>query len=525
MRRRRRQDLRSRLQRAFNLILLGVALLGLAGVGSRLVGLNAVNELIYETQPLLENNSRLLQILTDAQSAQRGYRLTRDEEFLARFVAALEDLPDVSARLRELSQDRPEIRRLLLAQTDAADRWLNEFSLPLLETIRSDPAYTPDAALTDRGNALFDDIRKANERALAAIAARGDQVESDVRQTTINAGVGSAVALLLGLIAGAVMSRRTTAYVAGPLENLRSTIAKLAEGDLTARAEVDGPTEIQSVAQAVNEMAESRQRFQDLQQETMRQLEALDQARADFISSVSHELRTPLTSVTGYAEMLLDGDAGPLGVEQEKMVKTIDRNARRLLDLVEDILTVARMDVGVHRLSPEPVEVAALIESAVDAVRPSLVARSLTLRVDVPPLVGTIKGDRSQLERVLLNLLSNAVKFTPSGGRITVGADRAGRTVTLSVIDTGTGIPIAEQPRMFQRFFRSSTSRDEVIPGTGLGLSIVKTIVEGHGGTIDFESTPGRGTTFRVELPVDGPEPEPGPEPGPDPSQTSHTGA
>lgn len=505
MRWRRQQDLRSRLQRAFNLILLGVALLGVAGVGSRLVGLNAVNELIYETHPLLESNARLLQILTDAQSAQRGYRLTRDDEFLERFVGALDDLPPVSAELRQLSQDQPEVRRLLIAQAEAADRWLNEFSLPLIERIRSDPAYAPETAVTDRGNALFDEVRRANERALKAISARADEVESDVRQTTVNAGIGSAVVLLLGLVAGAVLSRRTTTFVAEPLESLRATIARLAEGDLTARAAVDGPTEIQAVATSVNEMAESRQRFQDLQQQTMHQLEALDQARADFISSVSHELRTPLTSVTGYAEMLLDGDAGPLGPEQEKMVRTIDRNAKRLLDLVEDILTVARMDVGVQRVSAEPVEVATLVEAAVDAVRPSLVARALALKVDISRFVGSIHADRSQIERVLLNLLSNAVKFTPRGGRITVSAERDGDVVVLSVIDTGMGIPIAEQPRMFQRFFRSSTSRDEVIPGTGLGLSIVKAIVEAHGGTIDFESTPGRGTTFRVALPVAGP--------------------
>lgn len=516
MPRRRSQGLRSRLQRTFNLILLGVAVLGVAGAGSRVVGLNAVNELINETQPLLEDNARLMQIMTDAQSAHRGYRLTRDPDFLARYEAALGELPKVGANLRERSQDRPEIRRLLVEQGERADRWANDFSLPLLERIRTDPAYTPDAEVTEQGAALFDEIREANQAARVAIAARGDKVEAEVRQTTINAGVGTVVVLMLGLIGGTVMSRRATAFVAEPLEDVRATIDQLAQGDLAARATVAGPTEIQAVATAVNEMAESRQRFQELQQETMRQLEALDQARADFISSVSHELRTPLTSVTGYAEMLLDGDAGLLSADQEKMVRTIDRNARRLLDLVEDILTVARMDVGVHRLAIEPVEVAALVDSAVDAIRPQLMARSLSLSVDVPPAVGTVQGDRNQLERVLLNLLSNAVKFTPSGGRITVGADRAGDTVTLSVTDTGMGIPIAEQSRMFQRFFRSSTSRDEVIPGTGLGLSIVKTIVNAHGGTIDFESTPGRGTTFRVELPVGGPDPAP--------AQTGHTG-
>jgi len=508
MGRQRKQDLRSRLQRAFNLILIGVALLGVADVGSRLVGLRAVNELIYETQPLLESNAVLLQVLTDAQSAQRGFRLTRDESFLVRYTQALDELTDVTTDLRRLSQGQPEVRALLLEQSDRADTWLHDFSLPVMARLRADATYQVDAAASARGSALFDDVHEANEVARAAITARRDAIENDVRRTAINSGIASAVILLLALIAGSAMSRRTTAFVAKPLEDLRATIAKLAGGDLGARAPREGPTEIQAVAQAINEMAESRERFQELQQETMRQLEALDETRADFISSVSHELRTPLTSVTGYAEMLLDGDAGPLAAEQEKMVKTIDRNARRLLDLVEDILTVARMDAGFHRLSPEPVEVAVLVEAAVDAVRPGLVSRRLSLTVDIPPVVGTITADRGQLDRVLLNLLSNAVKFTPPGGRITIAAEKADGVLTLSVTDTGMGIPIAEQPRMFQRFFRSSTSRDEVIPGTGLGLSIVNSIVEAHGGSIDFESTPGRGTTFRLELPVAGPPSE-----------------
>jgi signal transduction histidine kinase len=502
----RKQDLRSRLQRAFNLILLGVAILGVLGVGSRVIGLRAVNELIYVTQPLLEHNAELLQTLTDAQSSQRGFRLTHDQRYLERYEAAVSRIPSLEAELQSHASDLPEIRPLLSAEIDRAREWLDGFSLPLMERFQADPTYLLDVEATGRGNELFDAARAANADARHAMEDRADRVEREVRRTTINAGLGSAVFLGLGLIAAAFMSRRTTAFVADPLEDLRSTIARLAEGDVEARATVEGPTEIQSVAEAVNEMAESRQRFQELQQETMRQLESLDQARTDFISSVSHELRTPLTSVTGYAEMLLDGDAGPLGSEQEKMIRTIDRNARRLLDLVEDILTVARMDVGVHRLSPEPVNVADLIESAVDAVRPSLVARALSLRVDVSPVVGAIRADRSQLERVLLNLLSNAVKFTPRGGRITVAAEKRAGTLTLSVSDTGMGIPIAEQPRMFQRFFRSSTSRDEVIPGTGLGLSIVKSIIQGHGGSIDFDSTPGRGTTFRIDLPVAGPE-------------------
>ena len=504
MPRKRDQDLRSRLQRSFNLILLGFALLGVAGIGSRLVGVRAVNHLIYETQPLIETNARLLQTITDAQSAQRGYRLTRDQDFLTRYEEAIAAVGSAKTQLRDRSDEHRETRALLDLQFAAVDTWLNEFSTPVFQRMRNDPSYQPDRTTTARGTVLFDRIRDINHDARLAMDAHSDEVVAEVRRSTIVAGVGLPIGLLLGLVVVGAVARRTTAFVAEPLEELRSTINRLSEGDLSARAPTEGPTETQAVARAVNEMAEARERFQEMQQEAIRQLELLDEARTDFISSVSHELRTPLTSVTGYAEMLLDGDAGQLTADQERMVRTIDRNARRLLDLVEDILTVARMDVGVHRMAAEPVDIASVAESAVEAVRPSMVAKSLSLDLDAPTEVGTVIGDRGQLERVLLNLLSNAVKFTPNGGRISLTAERQGETVRLLVSDTGMGIPIAEQPRMFQRFFRSSTSRDEVIPGTGLGLSIVKAIVGGHGGAIDFDSTPGRGTTFTVELPVAG---------------------
>lgn len=505
MPRKREQDLRSGLHRSFNLILLGFALLGVAGIGSRLVGVRAVNELIHETQPLLENNARLLQVLTDAQSALRGYRLRRDDSYSDDFQHAVSTAVQTQAELRDLARDRPRVQRLLDVQDERVEAWLTLYR-PLLRRIREDASHDPGSAVMADGAHLFDQIRVANERARTEIDSQSERLEADVRRSTIVAGIGLPLGLLIGLVVVGVVARRTTATVATPLEELRSTISRLSEGDLTARASTYGPTETQAVARAVNEMAESRERFDEMQKDAIRQLELLDEARSDFISSVSHELRTPLTSVTGYAEMLLDGDGGPLTEDQQRMVRTIDRNARRLLDLVEDILTVARMDVGTHRIAAEPVDIAAVAEAALEAVRPAMVAKSLSLDLDAPPQVGMVIGDRSQLERVLLNLLSNAVKFTPAGGRISVTAERQGKVVRLAVMDTGMGIPIAEQSRMFQRFFRSSTSRDEVIPGTGLGLSIVKALVEAHGGTIDFVSTPGRGTTFTVELPIAGRE-------------------
>ena len=335
-------------------------------------------------------------------------------------------------------------------------------------------------------------------------AIHGVQAYGRVESIALLGGTVLVVLVSLLVVFAVVLGRRTSRYVVTPLEDLRDTLGRLADGDLNARAGIAGPAETQALGRAVNELAEASERSQQMQSEALARMKELDEARADFVSSVSHELRTPLTSVTGYAEMLLDGDAGELGEEQAKMVTTIDRNARRLLALVEDILTVARLEVGELRMASEPVDISALVDTAVEAVQPSVAAASLVLDVDAPQVVGNILGDRNQLERVLLNLLSNAVKFTPKGGRVSVTAARENGGVKLLISDTGVGIPIAEQPRMFERFFRSSTSRDAVIPGTGLGLSIVKSIVEAHGGTIDFHSAVGRGTTFTVRLPERG---------------------
>ena len=494
--------LRSRLHRTFGVILVSFAILGVLGLSSRINSLRAVDELIHGTQPLAESNARLLQTLIDADSSQRGYRLLRDRSSIERFSDAITELPRISRDLQRLAAGYPELKDPVLRELTAAEMWANAFALPLVTRLQRDGTYQPPPVELERGRRYLDQARDANERTRESINRTAEVIHSEVHASTIRAGIASGALLVVLLAASAIIARRTTASVADPLEQLRATIERLSAGDLAARARVEGPTEARAVADAVNDLAGSAEQAKAMQNDALARMMELDQARADFVSSVSHELRTPLTSVTGYAEMLLDGDAGDLTKEQVKMVTTIDRNARRLLALVEDILTVARLEAGAQKLAFEPVEVAELVNGAAEAVRPQVRAKSLALDIDTPPAAGTIRGDRAQLERVVLNLLSNAVKFTPARGKITLSVVRQADRLTLTVSDTGFGIPLAEQSRMFERFFRSSTSRDQVIPGTGLGLTIVKSIVDAHGGTIDFHSTPGRGTTFVVELPV-----------------------
>ena len=220
----------------------------------------------------------------------------------------------------------------------------------------------------------------------------------------------------------------------------------------------------------------------------------------EFIALVSHELRTPLSSIIGYLEVLFDEDAGPLTSRQRKFLDVIDRNARRQLRLVSDLLFMSQADAGRVRLSVVDVDVAGLAGGAVEAARPHADATGVALRLDT--LGDTLlRGDPDRLGQIFDNLLTNAIKFTPDGGEVCVRVAGEADEVLIEVSDTGIGVPVTEQDRLFTRFFRSAAASSRAIPGIGLGLTIVKAIVEAHRGTVAVTSVEGRGTTFHIARP------------------------
>ena len=246
------------------------------------------------------------------------------------------------------------------------------------------------------------------------------------------------------------------------------------------------------------------------QEQTMRRLRELDQAKTDFVATVSHELRTPLSSIRGYTELLREGMLGDMLPEQRRAVEVIDRNADRLLQLVGDLLTLAEIDsgAGVHREVLEPVDLAAVVHETHRSLLPILEARRLDVVLPARGTVPPVPGVTSHLDRVVLNLLSNAVKFTDDLGRVvvdlTVVDDEPGRApyVVLSISDSGIGISPEQQHRLFERFFRSTEAQQRAIQGTGLGLAVCKAIVDNHGGRIEVSSEVGVGTTVTVALPA-----------------------
>jgi signal transduction histidine kinase len=230
-----------------------------------------------------------------------------------------------------------------------------------------------------------------------------------------------------------------------------------------------------------------------------------ERMKDEFSALVSHELRTPLTSIIGYLELLRDdvesnGD-DPAARQRAQFLTVVDRNARRLLRLVGDLLFVAQVEAGKLSLEESDVDLEAVARESVEAAAPRARDRGVELTLEAEP-VPVVRGDRDRLGQALDNLVSNAIKFTPEGGRVVVRLTREADEAVLEVSDTGIGISEADMRQLFQRFFRTQRATSAAIPGVGLGLTIAQAIVHGHEGRISVQSLDGEGTTFRIELPL-----------------------
>ena len=229
---------------------------------------------------------------------------------------------------------------------------------------------------------------------------------------------------------------------------------------------------------------------------------AIENARlfqqSDLISEVVHELRTPLTSIRGYSQLLLSDIKPEL---KRQFAETINREAIRLGQLVNDFLELARLESGRAHIAQDPVDLRQVIEEAVSIIRPQAAERDITVNVDLPEDIPTVIGDAARLKQVLLNLASNAVKYNKDGGQVDISLTVDKDRVTIAVKDTGRGIAPEDLPHVFEKFYRVVDSEQEAV-GTGLGLSIAKQIVESHGGEIWVKSEVGVGSTFAFTLPV-----------------------
>jgi two-component system phosphate regulon sensor histidine kinase PhoR len=231
------------------------------------------------------------------------------------------------------------------------------------------------------------------------------------------------------------------------------------------------------------------------------QLRQVEEMRRDFVANISHELRTPLSIFRGYLETLLDDPQQPPG-ELLRILEVMERHSDRLYALVEDVLSLARLESPAAELDLSEISLPEFLQEILRDWEKRLEAKQLKSHLDVPLDLPKLEADESRLQEIIYNLLDNAVKYSQPGGRISLQAAVSGDRVRISVSDEGIGIRENDLPRIFERFYRADKARSRELGGTGLGLSIVKHIAQLHGGTAEAQSEPGKGTTISVLLPL-----------------------
>ena len=312
---------------------------------------------------------------------------------------------------------------------------------------------------------------------MAAPEITEEDVLDQVNDSLWKAGLITAgVALVIGLV--------LTRQITRPVKALITGARRLSKGELSYRVKTRSNDEIGELADSFNSMAAT--------------LEQAEQSRRQLTADIAHELRTPLTIIEGTVEGILDD----VFEADSEHLNSIKEQTLLLTHLINDLRDISLAESGQLTLNLQPTDIVDLVKRVVTGFEPNAGEKNIRLDLSVSVESLEMEVDPVRMEQVISNLLGNAIRHTPEGGSITVAISREDDKLELSVSDTGEGITPEDLPHVFERFYRSGTSRSRKEGGTGLGLAIVKQMVEAHGGTVTVESTPGKGSTFLISLPL-----------------------
>jgi len=430
----------------------------------------AINQLVSVNRKVAREYSEALQLESSLlESLQTMERYHKAYEALGGDLAYVNLF---NSRADKLESDLQVLAGWLV---DGEENALHGQALKELEEYRSMIGLPGvDAAYQEVRGVLLR-LKDRTAEIVASFAAESERLE----QRTWSAVV---IILAAGVLAALASAGFLAVRITRDLAHLSAAAAQVADGTFTGQLPIRRKDEVGELALAFQQMAQ--------------QLREIDRSKKDFFAQVSHEFRTPLTAMREATSLLRERVAGPVADKQDRLLEIIGSSCERLLRLVNQILELSRLRAHLQTIELRRVHLTAVMENAIQELRPQAEARHLDLRASADSGVA-VEGDEEQLTEVFVNLVGNAIKYTPEGGRVQVRLARREDGVEIEVGDNGPGIPEKDLPHVFDRFWQAKG----VQGGSGLGLAIVKSIVEAHGGRVWAGSEPGAGTRFTVRLP------------------------
>ena len=375
-----------------------------------------------------------------------------------------------------------QVARDYLQLADVVARMITSERIGTSMTIQQEEAEPLANAIREQGDSLVVKVQSDTD----ALISENQTAFVDSQGLFITvAAVSIALALLLGYV--------LSGSIVGPVRRMGTRLEAIASGDFSSHVEVSNRDELGALAANLNRMNDELGRLYE-------ELEAASRHKSEFLATMSHELRTPLNAIIGFSQVLKQQMYGELNEKQADYVDDVLSSGQHLLNLINDILDLAKVEAGRMELQPSTFELPELLENAASMVRERATRQGIDLTVATDKSVGLMEGDERKVKQILFNLLSNAVKFTPGGGKVTLATSTADGQVEISVRDTGVGISIEDQEKIFEEFYQVGASRTQ--EGTGLGLALTRRLVELHHGELTVESEPGVGSTFTVTLPL-----------------------
>ena len=446
---------RRTLGRAFVVPIL-IMLAFLAILGFQIRGLLRETGELERSHAAIASGENTQKLLVDMETGARGYLLTSLDEFLEPYRKAKPLIDPSLNGLDKLVSERPDQRRRLEEIRSLCNAWLEQTDQQLAHRAE----VSRDNTIAIEKKHLMDQIRRRFETFIQIEEQAHDHIESATRRTTAFAAI---TAIVLSLMIGGTFGYYNRLQLNRLSDNYRAQQVRLNEARAAA--------------------------------------EEANRAKDSFLAMLSHELRNPLNTLLLSAQAMRRG--GPNAETNERALGAIERSVKTLEKMIADLLDSSRIVSGKLELETRLIDPPTLIRNAVDALRPSAVAKDLRLLTEIDPALPPFSADPDRMQQVLWNLVSNAIKFTPAGGEVRVSMRRSNHAVEITVSDSGEGIAADDLDRVFGRFWQGKPTAQRGRAGLGLGLSIARSLVELHGGTLTAHSEGvGRGTSFEVKLPI-----------------------